>query len=240
MADFSVPKPGDLLIGVIDFFAILIPGVLVALIFASMSKSIPETPDSIFYSKLLVAGFVLGHIVHGVGSILDPLLYDRYFKPRDPSPIQENEVDRKTPDWLVRHVRRYLRRNDALYSLAKSMMTASLTVHVDTRTEVAIPGGMYQWARAFLRTHSPEATAELDRLEADSKLFRSLVVVIPLYAYAHWRDILTSNGWQAVFIVLGLAFSLWRYCDLRQKMVRACYLHYVQARSERIAAAQRA
>lgn len=235
MAEFSVPKPGDLLIGVIDFFAILVPGVLVALIFASMDKSIPDKPDSIFYLKLLVAGFVLGHIAHGLGSVLDPLLYDRFFKPKDICDADQQPTGGR----LVRIVRSYLRRNDVLFTLAKSVTIAS--VRNDLGTSGAIPGGMYQWARAFLRTHSPEATAELDRLEADSKLFRSLVVVIPIYAFAHWNDILTAgNRWQAVIIVLGIAFSLWRYCDLRQKMLRACYLHYVQARSEPKAAVQTA
>ena len=37
---------------------------------------------------------------------------------------------------------------------------------------------MYQWATAWLNSNNPKATADLDRLEADSKLFRSLAVLL--------------------------------------------------------------
>jgi tryptophan-rich sensory protein len=39
--------------------------------------------------------------------------------------------------------------------------------------------------------------------------------------------------WALIFIAIGgEIFSLWRYSDLRNKVIRLCYLHYVQFRME--------
>jgi hypothetical protein len=227
-----LPKPGDLFIGVIDFFAILVPGVAAVMVVAR--PLIPEMPETVFWVTLLVVGFVLGHVLHGLGGFLDPFLYDPLFKPQD-------FVDDKSAKPFLNG--KYFRANDELYRLAKQLtgyIASSDSIHTElsgTTRDIkqndpqikSPPGGMYQWARAWLRFHSPEATAELDRLEADSKLFRSLAVLaLPLWV--RWNAIPHFVG-ELPLTVAGFFFSLWRYCDLRQKMVRACYLHYVQLRS---------
>jgi hypothetical protein len=212
----GVLKPSDLLIGVIDFFAILVPGVLAAFFIAAAWQKIPEKPETLFFVEIVVGGFILGQVLHGIGSFLDPLLYDHLFKPRS---LTANERSDRFPKW------KYFRANDELFRLA-----IAETKHGSAEVR-SPPGGMYQWARVWLRLHSPEATAELDRLEADSKFFRSLsvlafAVVICWNEFPHWAG-------ELPLAVSAIVFSLWRYCDLRQKMVRGCYLHYIQLRSER-------
>jgi len=236
--ELGVPKPGDLFIGVIDFFAVLVPGVIAAALIV-VADDKPLQADILFLSGLAIAGWVLGHVLHGIGSFLDPLVYDRLFRPQDTSDLEtanQNPAERSkdSPSWS----HRYLHKNDDLYRLAKEM-TDVPEGKSRRAANSDVPGGMYQWARTWLDSHSPEVTANLDRLEADSKLFRSLVVLcliaIPVLIGV---AIATSGGWTVrriasiVIAFAGVLFSLWRYCDLRNKMIRRCYLYYVQRRFE--------
>jgi hypothetical protein len=277
--EMGVPKPGDLLIGVIDLFAVLVPG-LIAAATAVLFATGGRMPDANAFSVagLVIIGWVLGHVLHGIGSFLDPLVYDRFFKPQDspeaashnPTVPAKAAADQKPNgadtgankglSWnrLRIGTHKYLRKNDDLYWWAKKM-TKFPPPRVGQVGTSGLPAGMYQWARAWLSTHSPKATTDLDRLEADSKLFRSLAVLfllaIPILIVSPWLspstlsaassnahvltepgpvfDILRRhrNGW-IILAFAGVLFSLWRYCDLRQKMIRQCYLNYVQLRSE--------
>jgi hypothetical protein len=82
-----------------------------------------------------------------------------------------------------------------------------------------------------LRIHSSEANAELDRLEADSKLFRSLTV-IALAMLVSFKSLPVGVAGFLPLVFLAMVTCLWRYCDLRQKMVRACYLHFLLLHSD--------
>jgi hypothetical protein len=174
--ELGVPKPGDLLIGVVDLFAILVPGIIAA---ALIVKAVGGTlhTDVLFVSGLVIAGWVLGHALHGIGGFLDPLLYDPLFKPRDT--VSHDAGEQKAVQESTRSpsgLQIYLHNNDDLYRLAKGMIVG-LELQNHRAATFGVPGGTYQWARAWLNSHSPEATAKLDRLEADSKLFRSLAVL---------------------------------------------------------------
>jgi hypothetical protein len=236
--ELGVPKPGDLFIGVIDFFAVLVPGIIAAALIVVIAVGKPPQTDILFLSGLAIAGWVLGHVLHGIGSFLDPLVYDRLFKPQDTVDLEAASQDpaeksKDPPTWI----HRYLHKNDELYRLAKEL--TDVPEGKNRRANSDVPGGMYQWARTWLDSHSPESTATLDRLEADSKLFRSLVVLcliaIPVLITS---AIAKSGGWthcrgaSIVIAIVGALFSLWRYCDLRNKMIRRCYLYYVQRRFE--------
>ncbi len=241
--ELGVPKPGDLLIGVIDFFAVLVPGIIAAALIVKATRATPQV-DTFFVSGLVIAGWVLGHVLHGLGSFLDPLLYDPLFKPLD---VTHSEPVGKAPGPRAHRLRaaieQYLHKNDSLYQLANEL--TDVPERQDWPTGAAgVPGGIYQWARAWLSSHSPEANASLDRLEADSKLFRSLAVlfliVIPiliaipaLIEIPRRCDLPAHPRWPLiVFAFAGVVFSLWRYCDLRNKMIRLCYIHYLQLRFE--------
>lgn len=218
----GLSNPASLFIGVIDFFAVLVPGVIAAALTAAAMGSDLQQAGNILIAALIIGGWVLGHALYGIGSWLDRLVYDPLFKPTDPA----------TPIPAKKGMWNYFHKNDRLHRLA-----IEITDYPDKATRAGVPGGMYQWARAWLNTHSPESTSLLDRYEADSKLFRSLAVLflfaIPvlllmsptlLPAAANHRTALL------IFTAAGVPFSLWRYCDLRNKMIRQCYLNYVQLR----------
>ena len=78
-----------------------------------------------------------------------------------------------------------------------------------------------KWARAYIQVTAPEARVEIDRLEADQKFFRGLVVIAALAA-AHFllRELAPAAGLGA--ILMGV-MSYQRYCDRRLKMTELAY-----------------
>lgn len=210
-----MPKPTDLFIGVVEFFAVLVPGVVALMVVGWVAGlHLPEKQEAAFFGAVLAAGFVLGHILHGLGSFLDVWLYDPLFKP-----LEGHEPAHGIRGWS------YFRTNDKVYRASECLITVG--------DKLTRPVGVYQWVRAWLRIHSPEATTELDRLEADSKLFRSLSV-IAVAILVCWKALPAAAAGFLPLAILTMLVCLWRYCDLRQKMVRAAYLHFVLLRSDAI------
>jgi len=255
----GLSNPGELFIGVIDFFAVLVPGVIAASLIAEAMGADLEHAGNILIAGLVTAGWVLGHVLHGIGSWLDPLLYDPLFKPSDPAVAECKPPDSADPEAAKKGIfqkltrareslRKYFHKNDRLHHLAIEITDyPGKQQRTGPATSADVPGGMYQWARAWLNSHSPESTFILDRHEAASKLFRSLAVLFliaipvvtvmsngrPAFEAPRWCQLMADH--RAALIILaiaGLLFSLWRYCDLRNKMIRQCYLNYVQLRFE--------
>lgn len=273
-----IPRPSDLFIGVVDFFAVLVPGVIAAVLICEAVGQHLEHAGTMLVAALVTAGWVLGHVLHGIGSWLDHLVYDPLFKPREavsPGPTEapgkpDDSVTpgvppaapaRQPPSRVRASIRQYFHKNDRLYRLATEMTDyPDKPKRPDQAAAAGVPGGTYQWARAWLNSHSPESTSNLNRHEADSKLFRSLTVLFliaipaliagPFLSSPPVALILASDGhatmatpgwWKAladhrwvslILLCAGLLFSLWRYCDLRHKMIRQCYLNYVLLRFE--------
>ena len=253
----SLPSPGDFFIGIVEFFAILVPGVIGAALLAwqiAPRAALPEKHEALFWVGLFVAGYILGHLLYAVSSLLDPLLYDPIFGAESdvtkcylmdhPRPERKELFKR-----LIFTTREFCHRNHQLYAYARKRvkelegysqgMPESVfrkedleNVRYDPAKSEARPAGIYQWTRAWLRSHCAEATAELDRLEADSKLFRSLSVILPIFLVVRWHWLWAQGWFPPILLIVAIVLSLWRYCDLRQKTVRACYLHFVQLRWE--------
>lgn len=251
----ELPRPGDFFIGVKDFFAILMPGMIGAGLVAWQLNLAPQKNEAgIYWIVLFMAGYVLGHLLHAVSSLLDPLLFDPFFEP-DKDLTKCYLMKHKRPArWKIHKrmafaVREYSHRNHQLFAYARDRVNRStayldgmpkkvfalkdlIASDYDDKKSEALPARIFQWVRIWLRVHSAEATAELDRLEADSKLFRSLGLILPIFVATRWRW-LESQGPATLFLSTGaIILSLWRYCDLRQKTIRACYLHFVQLDSE--------
>lgn len=241
-------KPRDFFIDAIDFFAVLLPGILLMLFFAGHGRI--SVDDKLFWPGVLAGGYIAGHLIHALGALLDPIFYDSIFQADSKArecPLLKGKRS-ELPNWWDRiwfDVYMYPHRAHQLAAYAAKLVSTTpayrngLPSTVFTTTDLecigynsersdAKPSGIFQWARAWVRTQSPVATAEIDRLEADSKLFRSLAVALLPVAGMGWPP--SSPPWpQAWSVALVLApLCLWRYCDLRQKMVRMCYLYFVQ------------
>jgi 8-oxo-dGTP pyrophosphatase MutT (NUDIX family) len=84
----------------------------------------------------------------------------------------------------------------------------------------------FQWSKARLTLFAPDAMAGVQRFEADSKFFRSLVVV--LIILMPWA-LLSSTARPAVAIasVPMLLLAFWRYVDQRSKSTNQAYWYVI-------------
>lgn len=195
-------KPGDFLLGVFEFFAILLPGALATwLAVQYIPRSAlhdalafgPGTPDPdalVLGTALLVSSYTFGHFVFMAGSKLDGL-YDRWRKRAKPAS------------------------RDATFKAAQQL-------HESLNENLA--GGDFstlKWAKAYIQIKAQPARAEIDRLEADQKFFRSLVVIAVAFA-AHFllREAEPAAG--VASIVMGL-LAYQRYVEQRWKMSELIY-----------------
>lgn len=71
-------KPGDLFIGVIDFFGILVPGAVLLFLHGELlAKALGlslDPKEALFLVAFFVGAYVLGHILLGLGVVLNKLL----------------------------------------------------------------------------------------------------------------------------------------------------------------------
>ena len=194
-------KPGDFLLGVFDFFAILLPGALATWLAVQyipppvlahmLSFGLERQPDAVVLgTAFVVSSYVLGHFVFMVGGHLDTS-YDRWRKRAKPQ-------SRNRTFQAAKRVHE---------TLNKDLLGGEFTT--------------LKWAKAYVQIKASHARAEVDRLEADQKFFRSLVVVSALFA-AHFllREGAPVAG--ATAIAMGM-FSYRRYIDQRWKMTELTY-----------------
>jgi hypothetical protein len=195
-------KPGDFLIGVLDFFAILLPGSIATWLATrylppgavfrqlSFASGRAEPDAATLWTAFVLSSYVLGHFVYMAGSRLDAS-YDRWRRRAKPSS------------------------SDRTYLAAESLrerLTPSLTEGEFT---------VLKWSKAFIGVQSPPARTEIDRLDADSKFFRSLVVVA-LACALHFLIRESAPGLSVACLFLS-AMAYKRYADRRWTMTELSY-----------------
>jgi hypothetical protein len=82
----------------------------------------------------------------------------------------------------------------------------------------------FQWSRSVLISICPAAAEDVHRLEADSKFFRSLLVVCALAATAFF----VSGLWLEGLVALALVAPCFaRYYERRLKSTTQAYIHVI-------------
>jgi hypothetical protein len=223
-------KAGDLYLGVVDLFAVILPGALLigvlwmavtinhigqinnpevtnkpALVSPDNQKQTmhqpkpPEAkptepksaPERDLFEKIkslempevipkwlvfLIVSYIVGHFLFALGAwIMDPL-YDGYYKRHF-----EFEVKKELPSMR--------RRADRLFH---EVLGKDLYFEVDNRLT---------WTESLLTIGGAAAKGTLDRLEADSKFFRSLAVVATVSLFLLFSPLtgwIPSGRWKAV------------------------------------------
>lgn len=192
-------KPSDLFLGVIDFFAVILPGTLIAFLMLDFAKTnlfglvLPAINSEIQgWSVFIFASYLLGHLVFLLGAFLDPV-YDRVY------------------------VKRKRRNGDNLLDYATSVKNESLGKNRQITNTL-------QWASAIVRLESPNASIEIDRLDADSKFFRSITMVLFfIFIALSFRSV-----WYISLGCFGLMLlTFWRYAERRWKRTQLTYTYYV-------------
>jgi hypothetical protein len=189
-------KPADFFIGVVDLFSIFLAGALLSFLFLKTAR------DNIFCLLPRIEGVAANWIAFALAS---------YLLGHFASLVGAVVLDRVYDRTFVKYKRRH---GDHLYNYARKLK-ANVLGREDSVANA------YKWARANVRLRGADGAIEIDRLEADSKFFRSVSVVLGVSTIvfateAGWRIWLTS----AVLTVL----SCWRFADLRWKGTETAYL----------------
>jgi len=225
-----VAKPSDFFVGVTDFFAVLLPGVAVLYLLRPVVSTITPRPwlpvtRTEGWALFLVLGYIAGHVLHAIGSwLLDSLICGKVYLPR----------------WRASHwqVAQWIREADSSslrdsLSLRKDIMASATLLGRVYLTNRVNPQGTnyYDWCLSDLRVNSPVAASEVDRLQADSKFFRSMVFMFLLTALVGlWEAVLRVSAGVTV-LAIGAAilalFAIWRFCELRWNATKRVYEYYL-------------
>ena len=156
-------KPGELFIGVIDFFGIVVPGAVFLFLQGKILENAllgkPFDPDKQWmWAAFLLGAYVLGHFLLSLGVPLNRLL--KWFPSKDLDALYREVKDKiKLPPERPG-------KDGFLHSLWKKS--------ADERTPA------FYRAYAFVRLKNASALAEIERQMADYKLFRSLMLVFAM------------------------------------------------------------
>lgn len=235
-------EPEKFFVGVIDFFAVLLPGALVTYLCRQQIAFAVLKEDSFQFQKgenwmvFLFLAYLLGHIAFLLGSLLDEL-YDwlrkgtlagqneRLAKGKNFS----HQKKRALAGWLFK------RNPDEAVMQAARIKTRALAA---LSAQDAV--NAYQWCKARLSKEHPPGLVAVQRFEADSKFFRSFVVVLLAFAlvqiglglinlYRHQSPqkplLLAAAGLGLLILVL------WRYIDQRFKATQQAYWFVISLES---------
>lgn len=235
-------KPGDFFIGVINFFAVLLPGALLCFFSVELFQQyITKRPDIFGHFQLtetqqwvlfILASYILGQFVFLLGSPIDGL-YDAIRKICIGSTAQLSKAnplvqllhnELKTIAWG----KEKWHKNQRLFESAEAIKAK----FIEQKEPETV--NTFQWAKARIKIHHPAAMVEIERHEADQKFFRSLIIVLLLIClllvFAYHKPL------QDLFPYLILmALSFWRYIDQRRKSSSLAYTYLLAAEKTEIA-----
>lgn len=191
-------KPADFFVGVMDFFSVLLPGALLAFLgseFATRYVFVPPLPQLPTAAARWVAFAFAAYLLGQFTFLVSATFMDTLY------------------DRTYRDYRR--RKGDAGYARAKA-------IEGEADSSIA---GVLKWANVFVRTHNPAMGDQLDQLEATSKFFRSVTIVLAVFAI-----VLLASGKIAAALVclLLVGLSFWRFANQRWKFTELTYLAFIQ------------
>ena len=184
----SLAKPAEFFIGLVDFFAILLPGGIATGLLLELARVncelhcfyhqsiLSDLPENQYWARWVafaVISYLLGHFIFLVGSASLDNIYDLTYK-------------------LVNKDRS---ETDKLLGRSKMLLKDALAIPEEEVRSV------YQWTRVYTRLRSPATAVEIDRFEADSKFFRSLTVLLFLAGFLIPAALFAKVGW-IIFAVL--------------------------------------
>jgi 8-oxo-dGTP pyrophosphatase MutT (NUDIX family) len=214
-------EPEKFFIGLMDFFSILLPGAMLTyflqdsagrtLLGADRYARIEGTEAWILF---LFSSYLLGHFIFLAGTWLDDVVYDPFRKGTYRQQIGQL-ADGKTlsPRWMQRLARRFFKQDDE--TLRQTLIIKHRYINAGASAAI----NTFKWSKARLTLNHPSAVASVLRFEADSKFFRSLVVVLAILIVAEGRQsrsILVAG-------LVGIVLALWRYMDQRRKSINQAY-----------------
>lgn len=226
-------EPQNFFIGLIDFFSILLPGAL--LTFFVKDHVGPRLLGTEYYQLadldggmvFLFSSYLSGHFIFLIGSGLLDNWYDAIRNATYEKQIERLAKGKKLSLGLNRLLAVWLVKKNADRPVNQA---ARIKEHYLDPLQASAAINTFQWSKARLTLEHPEAIATVHRFEADSKFFRSLVVVLCiliLWGLANGQSTLTITS----TLLLGPAF--WRYVDQRIKATNQAYWYIITLEGNR-------
>lgn len=224
-------EPQKFFIGVIDFFSVILPGTLITYLIKDAAWKVlfggqyPTGTEG--WAFFLISSYLLGHFIFLLGSLLlDDLVYDPLrnatYKGQIKRLAEGGKLSAICWRWLA-------------VPLIKDAADAAVRQAVKIKEHYLDPSkassaiNAFQWCKARLTFDHEAAIARVERFEADSKFFRSLVVLllvlIPWASAKDWRVLLPG----VVFLIL----AFWRYVEQRVKATNQAYWYIITLESQR-------
>lgn len=218
-------EPQRFFIGLIDFFAVILPGALLAYVFmqplgpAVLGDRFEKLSSAAAIAAFVVASYLVGHFVFLIGSSLDGF-YGWVRGHTVGAQIEKLAKGGRLDPWPVRALALIVfkdEQNIAYRQAAQLQKQALDPLHASAALSV------FQWSKALLSDRSPSNLAVVQRFEADSKFFRSFVVVLVIILIG-WplHDLWPPLIGIPVVLFLTLV-ALGRYMEQRLKSTNQAY-----------------
>jgi 8-oxo-dGTP pyrophosphatase MutT (NUDIX family) len=220
-------EPQKFFIGLVDFFSILLPGALLTYSLRDKLRAWTPAEPTARWVAFLFAAYLIGHFVFLLGSVLlDDYVYDPIRDATRGAQIRRLAAGKRRRSALLRGLARLFFKQGVDAPLQQA-------VRIKEHHLASLGAGgsinAFQWCKARLMLKHPPAIAEVERLEADSKFFRSLLIVllilVPLSSSQHQREI-------AIAAAALLPFAFWRFCERRAKAVNQAYWYAITLESQ--------
>lgn len=221
-------EPQKFFLGVIDFFAIILPGAILTFLVKDslgpflLSSNYYKLTGAPGWVAFLGGSYLLGHFVFLIGAgLLDDYTYDPLRKASYGEQISRLADDKRLSPLLARFLAR-------IFMGRESDRAVNLAVRIKEHYVGPLGGAKainaFQWSKAKLILAHPGAIEEVHRLEADSKFFRSLVIVciIVIVILAPFKLVVMRSELVYVSITV-LILGFWRYVDQRLKATTQSY-----------------
>lgn len=212
------------IIGLMDFFSILLPGAILSFLLMDdvgpilLGQRCARLSGSEAWTVFLFASYLLGHITFLLGSWLD-LMYD-WLRSRTLNwQIKRVARDGRLLFWPLRVCIAMIFKRERDKALDAAIMLKKRSLG-DLKTEAAV--NAFQWSKAYLNLNSPQSMTVVQRFEADSKFFRCFtVVLLTLILSWPWHSRWPTEG--IIFAALLLPLAVWRYMEQRHKSTNQAY-----------------
>jgi ADP-ribose pyrophosphatase YjhB (NUDIX family) len=216
--------PQNWFIGLMDFFSILLPGALLTYLLMDqvgpvlLTERYGKLAGSEGWAAFIFASYLFGHLVFLLGSWLDEF-YDWARGYTLNKQIRRLALRNKLLPWPLRLGVWAVFRRESNHAVRRAEQVKKRLLS-PLQADQAV--NTFQWCKVWLNVESQPCLQAVQRLEADSKFFRSFVVVLAVVLITWpWHHPDSPLGALAVATLLLLA--LWRYMEQRHKATNQAY-----------------
>jgi 8-oxo-dGTP pyrophosphatase MutT (NUDIX family) len=222
-------EPEKFFIGLVDFFSIILPGGLAAYLakdyaaFHLLGQEEFRLDGTEQWMVFLFVSYLLGHFAFLVGSFLDELIYENFRNCTFWGQVRRL-AEGKRRSWGAA---RWLAETFWFFGKGADeaiMRAQRIKAHALQAIGASNAINTFQWSKARLSKDHPQGLIAVQRFEADSKFFRSFVVVLTVVSVIYFAHCRIGAGLLCGGLVVP---ALLRYVDQRFKATQQAYVFVI-------------